>query len=270
MPKRARVAVVEISGTIERGKSSQTLVRTLIGLREEKKIKAVIINIDCTGGDAAASNYVHMAMSKLVAEKPVVAYVSGMATSGGYMAICPATKIVAMRGTFVGSIGVATSIWHIPELLDSLGVTFSVIKSAPLKDMGGFHRELTEEEKAREQGFVDAFHAHFVSIVAKGRNLSGERVKELATGEYFLSETRGKELGLIDDLGDMESTIEMTCEMVGLPKHRVEPIERKKGLVQRFVMGANTPSSEQLAADVERRLLERLLSLQSPYHRLRL
>jgi protease-4 len=269
LPRRSKIAVVDLMGTIERGKGTQNLITTINGLRDNKKIKAVVINIDCAGGDAAASNSVYLAMNKLANKKPVIAFIGGLAVSGGYMVIMPATKIVAIPGSFVGSIGVVTASMHAEELLDAVGVYFSVAKSAPMKDMGSFYRAMTEEEKAKEQACVDSFNDYFVSLVAKGRNMEEAKTRELATGEFFLSE-KAKDLGLIDELGDLEDTIDMALDLGKVKKRRVQHITPKKGLLQRWLLGASAPMSEQIAAEAENILVRRIPALRSRDYRLRL
>lgn len=244
IPRKSKIAVLDLIGSIERGSGTTNLINTLNELRDDSKIKAVVLNIDCAGGDAAASNSLYLATCKLTEKKPTIAYINGLAASGGYMVSAATTRIIAMPGSFVGSIGVITATIQAHELLDALGVHFAISKSAPLKDMGAFYREMTEEEKQKEQSFVNSFNDYFVSIVAKGRKMEDSKVRDLATGEMFLAET-AKDLGLIDELSDLEDTLDEACKLGNVSKKRTHYITPKKGLLQRWLLGASIHSSEQ-------------------------
>ena len=113
------------------------------------------------------------------------------------MACCAAHKIVALPGATIGSIGVISSRPVLERLLEKIGVRVTVTKSGPLKDMGAFYREPSEEEKQKEQELIDGYFNYFINLVAKGRRMEEGRVRELATGEVFLGE-KAKSLGLVD------------------------------------------------------------------------
>jgi len=234
--KRGKIAVVELFGSIESGQQIVNYSKMLESLREDSKVKAVVILVDCPGGTATGSTGVHLAVTRLAAEKPTVAYVSGMAASGGYMVSCPATRIVAIPGAIIGSIGVISARMVAYDLLDWLGVGFDVTKSGRLKDMGAFYREATSEEKEKEQSMVDTFHSYFVELVAKDRKIDETKVRELATGEIYIAE-KAKELGLIDEVGDFEAALDVASKLSKVSKKRIKYIAPRQGLLQRLIGG---------------------------------
>ncbi|CAN1831992.1 Serine protease SPPA, chloroplastic [Linum perenne] len=75
-------------------------------IRESKKYKAAIIRIDCSGGEALASDLIWREIKLLASEKPVIALLSDMAASGGYYIAMGATAIVAEKLSMASSIGV--------------------------------------------------------------------------------------------------------------------------------------------------------------------
>ncbi|MEK7281799.1 MAG: S49 family peptidase, partial [Chloroflexota bacterium] len=111
-----------------------------------------------------------------------------------------------------GSIGVISLHPMAPALLERLGVKFQVAKGGRLKDMGAFYRESTEEERQKEQALVDEYYEVFVAEVARCRGLEVEQVRPMATGEVF-SGRRAKELGLVDELGDLEQALEIAARL---------------------------------------------------------
>ena len=83
-------------------------------------------------------------------------------------------------------------------------------KAGRLKDMGAPWRDESDEERAKEQELIDAIYEAFVARVVAARRLPVERVRELATGEVWLG-TRALELGLVDEIGDLERAVEVAA-----------------------------------------------------------
>jgi protease-4 len=176
----------------------------------------VVVDIDSPGGSVSASDYLHRALARVTARKPVVAFIRGMGASGAYLLGCAATRIVAIPSALVGSIGVISIRPLLYDFLGRYGIGVSVTKSGRLKDMWYPFREPTEEEKQKEQALLDEFYEQFVSTVARTRNLDPEKVRSLATGES-LAPARPRGL-LVDDLGDLETAIEMAMELGKVPR----------------------------------------------------
>jgi len=171
-----RIAVVEITGAIGSAVRTAEYVRIFRSLEENASVRAVVIDIDSPGGSAAASDYLHRALARVTARKPVVAFIRGMGASGAYLLGCAATRIVAIPSALVGSIGVISIRPLLYEFLGRYGIGVSVTKSGRLKDMWYPFREPTEEEKQKEQALLDEFYEQFVSTVARTRNLDPEKV----------------------------------------------------------------------------------------------
>ena len=126
-------------------------VATLLNaLRRNRRVRAVVLDIDSPGGSAAASEHLYMAARKLAERKPVVAFVRGVGASGAYMLACGATRIVALPGAVVGSIGVISLRPIAVELLRRIGLSIAVSKTGPFKDSGAFYREPTAEAQRKE------------------------------------------------------------------------------------------------------------------------
>jgi protease-4 len=251
-----RIAVVEISGALGSAVRTAEFVRIFRSLEENASVRAVVIDIDSPGGSAAASDYLHRALARITARKPVVAFIRGMGASGAYLLGCAATKIVAIPSALVGSIGVISIRPVVYEFMRRYGIGVSVTKSGRLKDMWYPFREPTEEEKQKEQTLLDEFYEHFVSTVAKSRNLDPERVRALATGEVF-SATQAKEASLVDELGDLETAIEMAMELGKVPR-RLAYVRPRRGLRTILFQRMAGAFVEELAAVMEQGLHGRI------------
>jgi protease-4 len=244
-----RVAVVRLYGQIGGGGRTAELVELLKHLRESKRVPAVVIDIDSPGGSATASDDLYLALRRLSEVKPVVAAIRGVGASGAYLAALGARRIVANPIAVVGSIGVISVGPHVSQLLERIGVSVAETRAGRLKGMGAPWRDLTDEERAKEQAIVDAFYDVFVERVAEGRGLSAERVRELATGEIWLAR-QGVELGLVDEIGDIERAVEVAAEMAGAPA-RSAPVRLRRPFFARLVDRFATRLATSVAHEVE-------------------
>ena len=250
------VAIVRLYGPIADGARTADWVELVRHLRESRRVPAVVLDIDSPGGSATASDGMFLALERLAAKKPLVASIRGTGASGSYLAAMAARTIVAQPHAVVGSIGVISAGPRLPRLLDRLGISVTENRAGRLKGMGAPWREETEEERAKEQEIVDAVYAAFVGRVAKGRRLTEDRVRELATGEVWLAE-EARALGLVDEIGDLERAVELAAEAAGVPV-RSAPVRLRRPLLDRLVGRFSVSLAAAVADEVEARLEARL------------
>ena len=257
------VAVIEMEGPIGQRIKAAEYVKLFRSLEENDNVRAVILDIDSPGGSATASGYMYYGVKALAAKKPVVAFIRGLGASGAYMLAAPATRIVSIPSALIGSIGVISMRPSIYEALDKVGVRMNVTKSDRLKDMGSMFREATEEEKIKEQDLVDDLYDQFLDIVAEGRGMDKARVKEVATGEVYTAR-KCKDLGLVDELGDLERAIDLAAELGNAPRR---PVWMKPKRSLREVLSGMVATSfvDAFATRIEERLYSARYDIQ---HRL--
>lgn len=251
-----RVAVVRLHGPIGGGARSADWIELVRHLRRSRRVPAVVIDIDSPGGSAAASDDLYLALERLAAKKPVVAAIRGTGASGAYLAAMAAHRVVANPYAVVGSIGVISVGPRLPRLLDRAGVTVSVTKAGRYKETGAPWRDETPEERALEQRLVDGYYDAFVGRVATGRRMAEERVRELATGEVWLGR-QALELGLVDEIGDLERAIAIAAEMAGVPD-RGAPVRLRRPLVGRLVDRFAVRAAAAIVTELEARLSDRI------------
>lgn len=136
-----------------------------------------------------------------------------VAASGGYYIACASDLIVANPGTITGSIGVVMQFSNFEELLKKIGIKGVVLKSGEHKDIGSPFREMTPEEKKIMQGVIDNVHQQFIQAVADGRKMDLSKVTQIADGRILTGE-QAKQLGLIDQIGNLQDTIDIVAKMV--------------------------------------------------------
>ena len=106
LPKRGRIAMMEIFGVIGGAVRPSQYVPLLEAVRRNRAMRALVLDVDSPGGQAAASAELHAAVRRVAQVKPVVAYIRGTGASGAYYVGTAAHRIIAMPDALVGSIGV--------------------------------------------------------------------------------------------------------------------------------------------------------------------
>ena len=251
-----RIAVLEISGTIGMQVRGPEMVRTIRNLVEDQRIRAVVVEIDSPGGSAPVSDAIQRSLRRLSARKPTVAFVMNAALSGGYLIACGAQRIVALPTALVGSIGVIFMRPVVQELMEKVGVKMVVTHEGRLKAMFQPWREPTPEEQAKVVELTGEYYEWFVGAVAKARGLEPEVVRQYATGEVFTA-TRAKEMGLIDELGDMETALDTASELGRVPR-RLQFVRPKRPLLERVLSRGGAALAGGLLAEAEARLRPRV------------
>lgn len=239
-----KIAVVYGLGicAMDEGIRARWLERVFLGLAKNNSVKAVVFRVDSPGGDAMASDVVAEALKKCRERKPVIVSQGQVAGSGGYWISMYADTIVAGANTVTGSIGVIGGWLYDKGFSEKLGMTSDLVKRGEHADLGrgvtlpflGLQvpaRNLTDEELALAERSIKKYYDIFVQKVAVGRSLPEERVREIAEGHVYSGE-RGKELGLVDEIGGLLTAIAIAQKAAGLAaKAEVEIIEipRNKG-----------------------------------------
>ena len=246
------VAVVEMHGIIGNQIRPAPYTRVFESIAKNKSYRALLLDIDSPGGSASASEALHRSIERVAETKPVLAYVRGIGASGGYYLCCAASQVFTLPTALVGSIGVLYLRPVLEQMLGRAGVEFSIFKGGKYKDMTGFWRSPTSEESERLQGLIDEIYANFVQVVVKGRSMTEEAVRELATGEVITGQ-RAIEAGLVDRIGDFADAMQAAAD-AGNTKPKAKLIQPKRSLSQRLMgrPSAGTDSMIEFAAVIQR------------------
>ena len=219
------IAIVEVKGLIA---DSEDVIKDLKKYRDDSGVAAVVLRVDSPGGVVAPSQEIYEEVKKLSAKKPVVVSMGSVAASGGYYVSCGADYIMANPGTTTGSIGVIIQMLNFEGAADTVGIEGIVIKSGDLKDVGNPFRTMTDEERRFLQEYVDSLQEQFLGVVMEGRGLEREDVERISDGRILTGE-QALELGLVDELGNLEDAIKKTAELVGIEgePHVIYPPEER-------------------------------------------
>ncbi len=237
IPLGGKVALVRIEGMIL---DSRYVIEELKDYSENSSIKAVVLRIDSPGGGVVPSQEIYEEIKKLKEKKKVVVSMGSVAASGGYYIACPADLIVANSGTLTGSIGVIMEIPSFEGLMEKIGVKTQTIKSGKHKDIGSIFKSMSDEDKKILQSVLDDVHDQFIKAVSESRGMTYEDVKELADGRIFTGK-KAKELGFVDELGNLEDAIKLAGELAGI-KGKPRVVSKKKKLSIWNVIRGNFPN----------------------------
>lgn len=218
------VAIVDVDQVISSYQGySDGLIQQIKDLRLNKKVKAVILNLNTPGGEVTATDEIYHEIQKLRKEKKVIACIRSIAASGGYYLAAGCDYIVSNRTSLTGSIGVIIGTYNMADMLEKVGVKPVIYKSGDLKDVLSSSRKLNESEQKRQdelvQAMVDESFEEFAKIVATGRKLPLERVKGEGIGDArIMSGAKALEVGLVDELGYLEDAFAQAKKLAGLDK----------------------------------------------------
>jgi len=224
--KGEAIGVIYIEGVITGGRAdggvfggeagSGDLLEQIRQAREDDATKAVLLRINSPGGSAAASQEIGDEIERLKKSgKKVIVSMGDVAASGGYWIAAKADKIVANPATMTGSIGVIMETANLQELFDKVGIRQETFKSGPHKDIGSPSRPMTPEERQILQGMVNDIYEQFIDVVAKGRKMDRNKVREIADGRIFTGR-QAKALGLVDELGNYYEAVQIAGNLAGI------------------------------------------------------
>lgn len=228
-----KVAIVVAKGTILDGEQSagtiggESTATLLRKARMNNTVKAVVLRVDSPGGSAYASEVIRQEIELIKqAGKPVVASMGSYAASGGYWISAPADKIFASPTTITGSIGIFGFFMTFENTLSKMGIFTDGVGTT---DIAGFGvtRELTPAMANIMQLAIERGYSDFIELVAENRNMTSAQVDAIAQGRVW-SGKKAKELGLVDELGNLDDAINTAAQLANLTNYDVKLVEKEK------------------------------------------
>ena len=246
------VAVLYLEGTItdETGDGivGKEVVKTLKKIRKDKDIKALVLRVNSPGGSADASEQIWHAIQNIKADSiPVIVSMGDYAASGGYYISCGADYIFAEPTTLTGSIGIFGTIPDASKLRNKIGLDIDGITTNKHSDMDFVVlKGMTTEETAMMQAMVERGYDLFTRRCAEGRHVSHDYIKSIGEGRVWLG-FKGKEIGIVDELGNIDNAISKAVELAGLESYKLTYYPEKKDPYEELLkMFDNTTDEERL------------------------
>ena len=222
-----KIAVLYLEGEITDedgdGIVGTEVIKTFKKIAKDDDIKALVLRVNSPGGSADASEQIWHAIQKIKADSiPVVVSMGDYAASGGYYISCGADYIYAEPTTLTGSIGIFGTIPSVGKLREKVGLDIDGVStnkhSALESDM--IYKGMNPEEQAMMQTMVERGYDLFTSRCADGRHVSQDYIKSIGEGRVWLG-AKGKEIGIVDELGNIDNAIAKAVELAGLESYKL-------------------------------------------------
>ena len=192
--------------------SSDDVYWILKSAEADDRIKAVLVEIDSSGGASAAGEEIMLALKH--SKKPVTALIRRRGLSAAYMAATGASTIYASEMSDIGSIGTTMSYMEDAGKNRKDGLNFIDLSSGIYKESGNPDRPITVIEKRMFMRDVMLIHDIFVQAVVQNRQLDINKVRKLADGSSMLA-VAALENGLIDKIGGIYEVESFLEEQIG-------------------------------------------------------
>lgn len=244
--------------------STTSLLRRALN---DDNVAAVVLRVDSPGGSALASEIIGDEIDALqAAGKPVVASMSSVAASGGYLISVYTDQIFANPTTITGSIGIFGMFPTYQRTLDVLGIANDGVGSTPWSGELRPDRPMAEQTKALFQLFIENGYDDFLSKVAKNRGIDAAALDPIAQGRIWTGQD-AVDLGLVDALGNLNDAIAAAAGLAGLDDgaYGVKTIKRELSPAEQFFidlfstlrsLGVEQTVFRRKPSDVERILAE--------------
>ena len=200
--------------------------RQLQHLKVNRNVQAVVLLVNSPGGSAQASEVILREVELLTRKKPVVAFFSSVAASGGYYLSAMVGEIIALPGTITGSIGVVGGKLVVQEAAQKLGIRLEDISVHEDHNMFSLMAPFTKEQRYRFKDFLMQTYERFLHVVSSGRGMPTDSVREIAQGRVYTG-TQALENGLIDRLGDLKLALERAKVRANLKSYEVVHMRTK-------------------------------------------
>lgn len=209
------VAVLRLNGvigkvsTVQSGLTLESLNELIEKAFKIKKLKALCLIINSPGGSPVQSELISKRIRTLAKEHKIKIYsfIEDMAASGGYWLACAGDQIYALHSSIIGSIGVVSSCFGFHEAINKLGIERRVYTEGKNKAVLDPFKPINKEDVKIIKDLQKQVYEHFVDYVKTRR--VGKLTQQddiLFNGEFWAGRT-ALDYGLIDDLGDMYSTM---------------------------------------------------------------
>jgi len=205
---KPHTALIDLTGVIgiQGGITADQANRSIRKAFEAKNSKGVVLRINSPGGSPVQSDEINAEITRqrdLHPDKPVHVVVSDVCASGGYYIAAAADKIYANPSSIVGSIGVRMDSFGFVDAMNKLGVERRSLTAGENKAILDPFLPTQPAQQAHAREMLDVVHQEFIDVVKAGRGARLVDNPDLFSG-LFWSGRQAKDLGLIDDFGNVD------------------------------------------------------------------
>lgn len=252
-----QVVVIPIMDTMSRygdycGWGSEDMAAWIAEANADGSVSGIVLEINSPGGDVDGTEMLGNAVKN--SQKPVVAWVAGMAASAAYWVASQAREIVAESevATRVGSIGVLAMHVDASAALEKEGYKVTIIRSDGSEDKALFNsvEPLGEDIVTNTKAELNQIRSQFIDIVKAGRP---GIANDVFSGKMF-SGKDAKKRKMVDRFGSLSDAVRRADLLARIPK----PSNSNQANSMSFLSSFFTKNDVQTEPDAERVLTETL------------
>ena len=263
------VSVLELAGVIAtanpvRSGIAYASIEPLIkDAFEPDHLAAVALVINSPGGSPVQSHLIQQAIRRAADKKntPVLAFVEGVAASGGYLIALGADEIYADASSIIGSIGVISTGFGFTEAIARLGVERRVHTSVENKSQLDPFMPENPEDVARLETILNALHVEFAGLVRARRAGKLLEDENHFTGEFWTAR-EAERRGLIDGIAHLGEFMQRRFgENVIIRK-----VSARQSMLKRF-LGSKASAAPQIEQESQPEAVLRLMEQKAHWAR---
>ena len=220
------IAIIPVEGTLMPGDSeegmagSDTINGYIDTALEAEDLVAIVLRVNSPGGSVFASDLIRRKLREVAdADISIVVSMGTIAASGGYWIAAEADEIWALPTTLTGSIGAFSAFPTIEGIVEYIGVTVDGVGTTPLAGAASLNRGLSPEMASIVQALAYGAYDDFIELVASGRDMSEQAVREVADGLVWTG-AEAAERGLVDELGGLDEAVAAAARLAGVEEWR--------------------------------------------------
>jgi protease-4 len=198
--------------------NSDRIAEALLDAADDDDVRAIVFRVSSPGGSVVASDQILHALRTAQARgKKVIVSMGEVAASGGYYVSAYADEIIASGTTITGSIGVLGGKLVIGPAMEHYlsSDTETLQVGSPHVTMFSSDEPFTPAGRAAFAGFIDRAYMQFLGLVAEGRGMTREQVREVARGRVWTGQ-QALERHLVDRLGGFSVAVARAKELAGI------------------------------------------------------
>lgn len=202
------VAVIPVDGVICSW-DSMMLMSWLKDAQANDQINSILLVVNSPGGMVSQIDVLANTIKNL--GKPTVSVIMGMAASAAmWVTSASSYRIATSPIDVIGSIGTKTSIQDYSGLLEKIGINITDLYATKATRKDEEARAAKAGDLKPMQEFVDFVNEVFHQAIMTNLGISAD--SEVFTGATFFAE-KAKELGLIDEIGTMDSALNKAYQL---------------------------------------------------------
>ena len=239
-----KIGVLFLEGEIVMGNSSvgndfgkitpSKVEKALESFLKDDKIDSIVLRINSPGGSSLASEIIHNKIARAASKKSIYVSIGSVAASGGYYISAAADKIFASEESITGSIGVVMLFPSFEKSTNKLSINMERIENGKYSLLGDVSRTPNKDEIELFRSGAAKIYEEFKGRVAVGRGMEMDEVEKLAQGRIW-SGKKAKELGLIDDIANLDKVVGILAVDRNLEDYSVEVYVEKKEFKDSFM-----------------------------------